>query len=88
MNEREERERWKKAIPRDNIPDSLETVVCEKHFPPGYATVKAGGRERPKDPPSIFPGIPSSMIPTPPPVPRAAKRAFAAVKFGRLDRPW
>ena len=34
-----ERERWVRTIPRDNIPDSPDTVVCEKHFPPGFATV-------------------------------------------------
>ena len=28
----EERKRWMKAIPRDNIPDKPDTVVCAKHF--------------------------------------------------------
>ena len=31
----EDRERWIKAIPRDNIPDNPEAVVCAKHFPAG-----------------------------------------------------
>lgn len=63
-----ERERWKQAIPRDNIPDSTDTVVCEKHFPPGYEKIQSrGGRFRPKHPPSVFDNLPSSVVPTPPP---------------------
>ena len=40
----EDRERWIKAIPRDNIPDNPETVVCAKHFPAGFEVVKVKGR--------------------------------------------
>ena len=28
----DERQRWIQAIPRDNIPDKTDTVVCAKHF--------------------------------------------------------
>jgi len=36
----EERQRWIKAIPRDNIPDKPDiTVVCTQHFPPDYYPV-------------------------------------------------
>ena len=45
--EKEERERWVKIIPRDNIPESSNTVICERHFPPGYATITKFGRKRP-----------------------------------------
>ena len=27
----EEREHWLKIIPRDNMPDTANTVVCERH---------------------------------------------------------
>ena len=30
----EEQQRQIKAIPRDNIPENPNTVVCVKHFPP------------------------------------------------------
>ena len=48
--DKDERERWMKAIPRDNIPDSADTVVCIKHFPDGFETVSVTGRLRPKKP--------------------------------------
>ena len=34
----EERERWHTIIPRDNIPDTKNTVVCEKPWPENYPT--------------------------------------------------
>ena len=43
----EERQRWIKAIQRDNIPDSPNTVV--KHFPPGFPVLKKKGKSRPRD---------------------------------------
>ena len=71
----EERKRWIKAIPRDNIPDKPKTVVCAKHFPPPFAVVKVKGRERPSDPPSIFENLPKSLWPTPPPLKRSTTKA-------------
>ena len=50
----EERERWLRSIPRENIPDNNNTVVCEKHWPPNFETVVVYGKTRPKDPPSVF----------------------------------
>ena len=50
----EERERWLAVIPRDNIPDKKHTVVCERHWPLGYPTVRDYGKERPLNPPSVF----------------------------------
>ena len=54
--DKDERGRWMKAIPRDNIhiPDSANVVVCIKHFPDGFETVSVKGRLRPKNLPSIF----------------------------------
>ena len=31
-----ERKRWTDAIPRDNIPESHDTVICERHWPSNY----------------------------------------------------
>ena len=31
-----EKARWLSAIPKDNIPDSKHTVVCERHWPADY----------------------------------------------------
>ena len=76
--DQDERKRWLKSIPRDNIPDHPDTVVCEKHFPPGYATVNVFGKERPKEPPSVFDNLPLSLLPSPAPKPRTTKRTSAS----------
>ena len=52
--EKEEYHRWINAIPRNNIPDIADTVVCERHFPSGSPSVSKFGHKRPRDPPSVF----------------------------------
>ena len=49
-----ERSRWIQAIPRDNILNSFDTVVCENHWPSGYEKVLSYGRHRPKSPRVCF----------------------------------
>ncbi|GFO10252.1 hypothetical protein PoB_003675700 [Plakobranchus ocellatus] len=71
--DKEERQRWKKAIPRDNIPDHPNTVVCIKHFPEGFETVSVKGSLRSKHLPSTFCNLPKSLIPTPAPLARTTK---------------
>ena len=80
-----ERERWIRAIPRDNIPDSRDTSVCENHWPPGYATIKVHGKERPREPPSVFSQVPLSMIPTPPSKLRQTTRCDSSVRNKQDD---
>lgn len=60
----EERERWLKAIPRDNIPQGKDTVVCEKHWPANCEKVLVYGKYRPVLPPSVFDCLPKSLVPT------------------------
>lgn len=60
-----EKKAWIQAIPNANLVVSRETVVCELHWPPGYASTSARGKLRPKNPPSIWPNVPLSQIPTP-----------------------
>lgn len=81
-----ERERWMKAIPRDNIPDNDNTVVCIKHFPDGFETVSVKGRLRPKNPPSIFSNLPKSLIPTPVPLARTTCRSSSSVRSVESDQ--
>ena len=76
--DQDERERWLKVIPRANTPNHSDTVVCERHFPPGYETVFVMGKARPKDPPSIFNNLPSSVIPSPLPKARTTKKKIPA----------
>ena len=35
-----------------------EAVLCERHWPAAYVTMKKKGKERHRDPPSIWPGVP------------------------------
>ena len=46
--DKDARERWMKAIPRDNIdldlPDSANNVVCIQHIPDGFGTVSIKGK--------------------------------------------
>ena len=81
-----ERERWMKAIPRDNIPDSTNTVICIKHFPDGFETVSVKGRLRPKNPPSIFSNLPKSLVPTPVPLARTTFRSSSLVRSVESDQ--
>ena len=55
-----------KAIPRDNITDKLDTVVCAKHFLTNFSVVKVKRREKPKDPPSILENLSKGLLSTPP----------------------
>ena len=63
----EERARWIKAIPRDNIPEGNDVAICDDHWPTGYEKIIRYGKETPRDPPSIFSSVKQSLIPTPPP---------------------
>ena len=70
-----ENERWRKAIPRDNIPLSNDTVVCAAHWPDNFELKMVRGKRRPIHPSSMFKNIPPSMIPTPPAKPRETTKA-------------
>ena len=70
----EEKKRWLKAIPRENTPDTKNTVVCEDHWPDGYKKITARGKERHASPQTIFKSIPASVVPTPQPKPRTTIR--------------
>ena len=60
-----ERAKWVKTIPNDNLIINENTVVCALHWPKNFETVKGqGGKLRPKNPPSVWPGIPLSQVPT------------------------
>ena len=81
----EERERWLRSIPRENIPDNNNTVVCEKHWPPNFETVVVYGKTRPKDPPSVFHCVNPSQIPTAPSKPRSTTRALLSSRASLPD---
>ena len=49
-------------MPYTNITTRQDSVICEKHWPESYPTVSIKGRTRPKDPPSVSPGVPPSCV--------------------------
>ena len=76
----DERKAWVAVIPNANLVVKDHTVVCELHWPTGYETVKKKGKLRPKYPPSIWPNVPLSQIPTPTAAPRTTHYASSSVR--------
>lgn len=70
-----EKEAWILAIPNDQLRVSKESVVCEVHWPAGYETITKNGKLRPKFPPSVWPNVPASQVPTPAPPRRQTRRS-------------
>ena len=79
--------KWRAAIPRSNIPDHKDTVICNKHWPNDSERVLVNGKLRPRDddPPSIF-DVPKSMLPTPVPPQRGTKRSSAEARNTQPDQ--
>ena len=77
-----EREEWVRALPKSNLGEIKDqTVICIKHWGEGFeTTTKRGGKARPVNPPSIFPGVPKSHIPQATPSKRPTKRSSNSVR--------
>ena len=75
-----ERAAWISVIPNANFTAKTDTVICELHWPHGFETISKCGKSRPKNPPSVWPNVPSSQIPTPGTSPRTTKRTSTSVR--------
>ena len=85
-NDSNEHKKWIQAIPNANLTVTNDTVICELHWPENFETVKVrGGKLRRKNPPSIWPGIPLSQIPSTSAPERITKRAFSDVRNIQAD---
>ena len=82
----DDRQAWISAIPNDGLTVTNNSVVCELHWPSGFETVNYYGRPRPRHPPSVWPNVPSSQIPTPAPSPRTTKRSSSFVRSTEADQ--
>ena len=80
-----ERKRWLSVIPRDNTPNTKDTVVCERHWPNGYETVMHYGKQRPLNLPSLFSCVKPSLLRTSVLPPRATIRSSAEVRSQLAD---
>ena len=52
------------ALAENNLTISKNSVLCKKHWPAPYPTVSRKGKIRPREPPSVWPGVPQSCMPT------------------------
>ena len=81
----EERNRWVNSIPRSNFPNKPDTVVCERRFPEIFLKAHVNGKDRPIESPSIFPNIPSSVIPTQLLKPRSTTKLLSSIRNEKCD---
>lgn len=77
---KDEREQWIKSVPNANLNVTNNTVICQQHWPSNFDTIKVNGKIRPKNLPSVWPGVPSSQIPTPSAVQRNIKKTSSTVR--------
>ena len=82
----DDRKKWIAAIPRANIVISKYTAVCRKHWPENAEFVKFFGKLRPKHPPSVFPGIPNSCLPTQQSKERTTQRSLSSARNHAEDQ--
>ncbi|XP_065652932.1 THAP domain-containing protein 2-like [Hydra vulgaris] len=81
----QERERWIRSIPRENIPNSPNTFICENHWPVNYETCHIHGKIRPFNPPTIFICVFQSQVPTPPPTKRTTTKSLPSTHNMKPD---
>lgn len=74
------REEWINDIPRDNIPDTGHSIVCERHWEPGYETIYKNVVKWPKYEPNVFSCVKQSLVPTKQPPARSTKRTSSEMK--------
>ena len=81
-----EKEKWIKAVPNANLRVSKDIVVCALHWPSGFEDIQVNGKSRPKDPPSIWPGVPSSQTRTASKPQRPTKKACSSTRSIEEDQ--
>ena len=68
-----ESEQWIKSVPNANLNVTNNTVICQQYWLSNFNTIEIHGKICPKNPPSVWPGVPSSQIPTPSAIQRNIK---------------
>ena len=56
-----------------------DVVICRKHWPIDAKTKTCFGKDRPIEAPSIFQGVPKSLLPTPLPPMRTTARCLLSI---------
>ena len=75
-----EREQWIKSVANANLNVTNNTVICQQHWPSNLDTIEVHGKMCPKNPPSVWPGVLSSQIPTSSAVQRNIKNTSSIVR--------
>lgn len=57
-----QKEKWIKATPNTNLRVVKDTVVCALHQISHFEEIKINGKSRPKDLPSIWPGVYGHLV--------------------------
>ena len=74
-----------KSILCDNISQSKDTVVCEKHWPINFEKVFVYGKYQPAVPPTVFNCIPKSLVPITISKKRVTQRAISSKRNLAVD---
>ena len=61
-------------MPNANLNVSNNTVIYQQHWPSNFDTIEVHEKICPKNPPSVWPGIPSSQISAPSAIQRNIKK--------------
>ena len=77
---KEERQQWIKSVPNANLNVTNNTVICQQYWPSNFDTIEVHGKIRPKNPLLVWPGVPSSQIPTLSAVQRNIKKTSSPVR--------
>lgn len=81
----EEKKKWITIFWRNNVPDSKDTFVCQRHWPKDYPTTIFYGKLSLRYPPSVFDCIKRSLLSTVPSAPRKTVRAHCKISHTVLD---
>ena len=85
-SDEEEKNKWIQAVPNADSTISSNTVIRELHLPKHFVTMKIhGGKLRPKNPSSVWPGIPPSQVSTPSAPKRTTQRASSTLRNFQED---
>ena len=80
LKNEDEREQWIKSVPNTNLNVNNNTVIFQQHWPSNFDTIEVHGKIYPKNPPSVWLGVPSSQILTPSAVQRNIKKNSCTVR--------
>ena len=81
-----EQAKWVKTILNDTLIINKNTVVCALHWSKNFETVEGrGGKLRPKNAPSVWPGIPVSQVPTASVPERTTQRSSSSCQNAQND---